>query len=108
MVIISNKLLPVKGFQAINLFGILLVRRECMPLAEESLNHEKIHTSQMKELGYVFFYLIYITEWIYESFRAKNLMKGYYNISFEREAYLNQNDINYLLNKKKWSFIRYL
>ena len=46
-----------------------------------TLNHEKIHTSQIKEMLYVFFYVWYVIVVI-------RLLKGnaYRNISFEREG----------------------
>lgn len=55
MKIIYNKYIPFKGFLAINLFGVLLVRRTWRDINVTLLHHEKIHTAQMKELGYVLF-----------------------------------------------------
>lgn len=83
MKVIYNKFIPFKGFAAINLFGVLFVRNEVC-LSERLLNHEKIHTAQMKELGYIGFYLIYLIEWLVRLFMPGN---AYRNISFEREAY---------------------
>lgn len=54
MKIIYNSIIPFKGFAAINLFGILFVRKG-IKISEEMINHEAIHTSQMKEMLYVFF-----------------------------------------------------
>jgi hypothetical protein len=42
MKIIVNKILPPKGFLAINLFGIILSKRE---LTSIERNHEAIHTA---------------------------------------------------------------
>ena len=33
---------------------------------------------------------------------------AYKNISFEREAYQNQNDLDYLSNRKHYSWIKYV
>jgi len=60
---IYNKFIPISGYKAINLFGILFVRSG-KKMKESDLNHEKIHTAQMKELLYIFFYLIYVFEWL--------------------------------------------
>jgi len=57
------------------------------------LNHEKIHLEQQKELLVVFFYIIYFVEWLF---------KGYRNISFEKEAYNNQYNLDYLKTRKKY------
>lgn len=66
MKIVYNNLIPFKGFAAINLFGILFVRG--VKVSEEMINHEAIHTAQMKEMLYVFFYLWYVVEWIVRLF----------------------------------------
>ena len=49
MKVIYNSLIPFKGFSAINLFGIVFARKEYKELSRRTLNHEAIHTAQMKE-----------------------------------------------------------
>lgn len=92
MKVIKNSLIPFKGFKAINLFGIIFVRRE-FSLTEVNINHEMIHTAQMKELLYVPFYVIYVLEWIVRLFMTGN---AYRNISFEKEARANEGNLSYL------------
>ncbi len=105
MKIIYNKIIPFrKNFYAINLFGILFAKGACDAV---TINHEKIHTAQIKELGYVFFYLIYILEWFIRIIQYRGYTKGYYNISFEREAYANQYNLTYLQSRKLFSFKHY-
>lgn len=94
MKIIRNSIIPFKGFAAINLFGVLFVRND-VKISERLLNHERIHTAQMKELGYIFFYIIYVLEWLIRLFRSGN---AYRNISFEKEAYFFEDFGSYL----KW------
>lgn len=89
MKIIYNKYLPVKGFSAINLCGVVFARRECKPLSKTTLNHEAIHTAQQREWLYVGFFILYFFEWVW---------KGYRRISFEREAY----ECQYLDDYAKW------
>ena len=104
MKIIRNKYIPFQGYKAINLFGILFVRGNAK-IDNVSLNHEEIHTAQMKELWYVFFYLWYVTEWLIRLFMKGN---AYRNISFEREAYSNEKDLSYLDNRKWFAWIKYI
>ena len=104
MKIIRNKYIPFKGFLAINLFGILFVRGDAR-IDDITLNHEKIHTAQIKELWYIFFYLWYIIEWLIRLFMKGN---AYRNISFEREAYNNENDLDYLKTRKRFAFLKYI
>lgn len=68
MKIVRNNFIPFNGFKAINLFGILFVRNEAK-LTSTVINHEYIHTAQMKELLYLFFYLWYLVEWIVRLFQ---------------------------------------
>lgn len=100
MKIIYNNIIPFNGFLAINLFGILFVRGTYRDLSATVLNHEKIHTAQMKELWYIPFYVIYLLEWIVRLFMPGN---AYRNISFEREAYDNEGNMSYLTNRKRYA-----
>lgn len=104
--IIYNKLIPIKGFCAMNLFGIIFARKEYKPISPITINHESIHTAQQKELWYVGFYLLYILEWIYRLiFHTKTAYSG---ISFEKEAYEHQWDLNYLENRKPFNWLKYI
>lgn len=105
MKIIRNNLIPFKGFKCINLFGVLFVRKECGEMSKTDLNHEAIHTAQMRELLYVPFYVLYLIGWVFRLFQKGN---AYRNISFEREAYDNQFNFNYLNGRKHYSWIKYL
>lgn len=99
MKLIYNNIIPFKGFKAINLFGLCFVRNG-MKMTEKDINHESIHTAQMKELLYLPFYLLYFGEWLVRLFGKGN---AYRNISFEREAYANQNNLTYLSTRKHYS-----
>lgn len=104
MKVIYNNIIPFPGFKAINLFGILFARTGSN-IDEETVNHESIHTAQMKEMLYIFFYIWYVLEWLIRLFMKGN---AYRNISFEREAYTNERNYNYLNNRKHYSWFKYL
>ena len=108
MKIIYNRFLPPKGFVAINICGIVFARQSFNPLSKRTKRHEAIHTHQMVELLFVVFYLWYGIEWIARLIQYRNKNEAYRNISFEREAYANDNDTNYLKRRKLYAFIRYL
>lgn len=117
MKIIRNSIIPCKGFSAINLFGVVFVRKEIRPQHNISLrnweimlNHELIHTAQMKELLYIPFYLWYLLEWLIRFVMYRNAKKAYRNVSFEREAYDMQNNFHYIIDKerKSYAFIKYI
>ena len=102
--IIYNKYVPFGSFLAINLFGVIFAKGK---LGRIDVNHELIHSAQMRELLYVPFYLIYVAEWLWKSIRYRSFMKGYWNISFEREAYGNERDLGYLRRRKRFAFAKY-
>lgn len=96
--IIYNKIIPFKGYKSINLFELIFARS---PLSDVDINHEKIHTAQMRELLYLGFYLIYLFEWLF--LLIKNPKTAYRSISFEKEAYKNEKDMNYLSKRKHYA-----
>lgn len=105
MKIIINNIIPFKGFKCINLFGILFCRKQ---LNKIDINHETIHTKQIQELLYIFFYLWYIIEYLIRLVIYRNTKLAYKNISFEREAYQNQYNLDYLSNRKHYNWFNYL
>lgn len=106
MKIIYNKVIPFgKRFYAINLFGILFAKGHCN---RETLNHERIHTAQIRELLYVFFYVFYVLEWLIRFIGCMNYYRAYENISFEREAYSNDRNLDYLKTRRHFAFLKYI
>ena len=103
--IIYNKHFPFGGFLAINLFGVIFAKSK---LNEIDINHELIHSAQIREMLYVPFYVVYVGEWLWKSIRHRSFMEGYWNTSFEREAYRNERDLRYLKRRKRFSFLRYM
>ena len=106
MKIIHNKWIPFgRGMYAINLFGIIFTKQH---LTRIDVNHEYIHTLQQRELLFVFFYLLYVTEWIVRVIQTRSFIKGYLRISFEREAYENQRQLDYRETRKFFAWRKYL
>ena len=103
MKIIYNNIIPLPGFKAINLFGVLFVRKGCT-MSESDINHEMIHTLQMKEMGYVIFYLWYLVEWLVKLAKLRDSNKAYRAISFEREAYGNEKNLTYTITRAKYAW----
>lgn len=98
--VIVNKIIPPKGFLAINLFGLIFSKRE---LTDTEKNHEAIHTAQMRELLYIGFYILYVLEWLQKVIVYDTLKDAYRNLSFEKEAYKHQNDLEYLKTRKHFA-----
>jgi len=72
------------------------------------MNHERIHLRQQLELLVVFFYVWYVLEYVLRLLQYKNKHKAYKYISFEREAYGNEKDLQHLQRRSFWRFLKYL
>ena len=94
-----------KDFIAINLFGVLIARKG-KTLTPSTVLHERIHSLQMREMLYVFFYLWYVTEWLVLLFKYKDRFLAYKNIRFEKEAYRHGDELHYLRHRKRYAWLR--
>ena len=86
------------GIRALAFFPFIIVPKSTV-IDDELINHERIHLRQQIELLIIPFYIWYlIALW----------RKGYYGVSFEREAHLNDGNLEYLKKRKPYSFIKYI
>jgi|TARA_R110000824_G_scaffold62352_5_gene165183 hypothetical protein len=109
-IIIQNSKIPIYlsifiNIGAITLFPFILSREE---MSEVTINHEKIHIEQQRELLVVFFYILYIWYWLIARVKGMNNDDAYMNIPFEKEAYANQKDFKYIENRTKNSWKDYI
>jgi hypothetical protein len=72
------------------------------------INHEKIHRAQQLELLIVGAYLWYLVELIYYIAKYKEWHKAYRSVSFEKEAYYNQENFQYLKQREFLEVINYV
>lgn len=66
---------------------------------DELINHERIHLRQQLELLILPFYIWYLIAYY---------RKGYMNVSFEKEAYANDKNLDYLKTRKPFAFLKYV
>lgn len=108
MKIIRSKYLPPEGYKAMTIGSLIFVRKSFV-LGSADINHETIHWEQQKEMLIIPFFIWYIIEfaikYIYYGFKWH---KAYRSISFEREAYSNQENITYLNNREPFAWINYI
>lgn len=90
MIWVKNTIIPFGSYAAITIWPFVFHKLE--KISPRVLNHENIHGKQQKELLIIPFYIIYILEAI---------LKGYKNISFEKEAHGNDENLTYL-DTRKW------
>lgn len=105
-VIVSRYLIP-KGFRGITLFPFIIVSERAMRQDEVMINHEKIHIRQQLELLVIPFFIWYCIEFLIRWIVLKDKNVAYRKISFEREAYENEKDLNYLKQRSFWRFLNY-
>ena len=108
MIVLVNSLLLRKGFNGITLWPFILVRSKDLKEDPIFINHEKIHLRQQLELLIVFFYIWYGLEFLVRLLQYRNRYQAYRNISFEREAYKNEKDLDYLEKRSFWLFLKYI
>jgi hypothetical protein len=103
MIVVRVSFLWVDGMA---LFPFVLVRQAKPPLW--LLNHERIHHKQQLEMGLLLFYVWYLVEFLVRWLRCGNRRRAYRRISFEREAYQNDENLAYLQTRKFWAFLSYI
>jgi len=104
--IIYNDKLLFKNVEGITLFPFIILKEKYKGNSEEILKHEFIHIKQQIEMLVIPFFIIYLLEWFVKLFKYGG--KAYNNISFEREAYANEDVTNYTKIRKFWAWTKYL
>lgn len=108
MIVLVAPFLMHKNIQGVAIFPFLFVRSKNVTKQPIVMNHEKIHFRQQLELGWIGFFIWYLLEFLVGYLIFRNWIKAYQNISFEREAYANEREPDYLKYRKVWSFWKYL
>jgi len=108
MFIIVTKYLIPKGYSGLTVFPFVILLRERDRQNRQLINHEKIHIRQQIELLLLPFFIWYFLEYLIRLLQYRKHHNAYRNISFEREAYDNEFDLEYLDKRKFWSFLNYI
>lgn len=107
MVVVSKYIVP-RGFTGIALFPFVFLRHASLKEDVLLVNHERIHLRQQLELLILPFFVFYVLEFIWRFLQYRSCYLAYKNISFEREAYTNEKDLNYMESRSFWGFVGYL
>ena len=83
---------------AIAIFPFIFVHPNTK-ITDRLINHEKIHLRQQLEMLVLPFYVWYLIEFF---------CRGYMEISFEKEAYENDSNLNFLKSRKFFNFTKYI
>lgn len=83
----------ILGVKAIVLYPYILFSEKKEEVSLFTLQHEMIHVRQVREFGWIRFYSTYLWEYFRHRLRTKSRAQAYYQISFEKEAYQNQDRV---------------
>ena len=102
MKVICNSILPIgKNKVSMTLYPFIFVKRKHAALfTTKVLNHELIHEAQIKELGLIGFYIMYLWFFVKGGYKRAN--------PFELEAYAHDDDLDYLKHREKYAWKSYL
>lgn len=105
MKIVINNIIPFKGYDSMIIYPFIFAKGR---ISSVTYNHECIHGEQQKETLIIFFLLLYILEYIIKFIITFNVNRTYKSISFEQEAYKFDKDKNYINNRQKYCWIKYI
>lgn len=104
-IIVTKNFIP-KGYSGLTFFPFIFVKSISDKKNIVLLNHEKIHIRQQMELLILPFYILYLIHFLINLIKYKNINLAYRNIIFEKEAYANEQNLDYLNCRKFWGFVR--
>ena len=109
MKLVYNNIIPFNGYLAMCIFPFIFVRKDARAIKTTDINHETIHGKQQIEMLLVLFFVWYGIEWFVRLVAyGFDGHLAYKNISFEQEAYLHEDDLIYLNNRKLFASWQYL
>lgn len=108
MFVLVNRFLLRKNFLGITIWPFIILKEQRLKSNAIFLNHERIHYRQQIELLVLPFYIWYGLEFLVRLIQFKDRRKAYRNISFEREAYTHEKDLDYLKKRSLWKFTRFV
>jgi hypothetical protein len=108
MILLVTKYLIPKGFRGLTVYPFVFLKNSEDKKNAFLINHEKIHLKQQLELLILPFFIWYGLEFLFRWFQFKNWSDAYRNICFEKEAYQNEKDLNYLKKRSFWMFLKFV
>lgn len=106
--LIFSKYFFFSTFNALAIWPFIILKDKKLMDDGVLMNHEKIHLRQQVEMLWLPFFIFYLVEFLLKLIIYKKPKLAYFNLSFEREAYQNEQNLNYLRNRKFWTVMKYL
>ena len=74
-------------------------------MSEETKNHEAIHWQQYIETGILGFIVLYYSYYLWNYVKYQDGKTAYFMIPFEKEAYDNDKDLQYLESRNRYAWL---
>ena len=74
-------------------------------MSDVTKNHETIHWQQYIETGILGFIILYYSFYFWNLIKYRDGQVAYHMIPFEKEAYDNDKNLNYLETRKRYSWL---
>ena len=74
-------------------------------MSEETKNHEAIHWQQYIETGILGFIVLYYSYYLWNYIKYQDGKTAYFMIPFEKEAYDNDKDLQYLESRNRYAWL---
>ena len=103
MILLCKYIIP-KGCSAITLYPFIFLKDIKQKDDMILLNYKRIHITQQKELLVLFFYVWYVVEFLIRLVVSGNWNISYGKISFEREAYAYESNLEYIKKRPRGAF----
>lgn len=103
--ILTTRFVP---YSAMAIYPFILVKRKEFSENAVLINHERIHHRQQLELLILPFYLVYLLNYLVNLIRYRNHYRAYKEIIFEREAFAQDDDLDYLNKRNLYSFLKFI
>jgi hypothetical protein len=110
MILITPRFLSLiagKYTSAMVLWPFILVQNHEVKSCKVTMHHERIHVKQQLELLVIPFYILYVFFYFINRFKGMESYTAYREIPFEREAYMEESNLDYIKNRKLWAWVKY-
>ncbi len=89
------------------IFPFILLKEASYKTNKRLINHERIHLRQQLELLVLPFYALYLLHYLFNLIRYRNHHRAYLNIVFEKEAYACDDNLDYLTQRRFFSWLKF-
>ena len=100
--VILSYLAPIE-IGAITIGPLVFSRGE---MSDETKNHEAIHWQQYIDCGILGFIVLYYAFYLWNWIKYRDGELAYFMIPFEKEAYDNDHNMNYLQERKRYAWLK--